>query len=144
MEEAQRFNIKEIIGHIMCSVTGHVQGESLIFWSIFGPKFVFCHKQDCCEQVLIEDICGDINDLVNTPILLAEELISISPNKDRDESCTWTFYRFVTAKGAVTVRWYGSSNGYYSESVDLIKLLPPYTAPIYRTDINTKCTFLKR
>ncbi len=73
------------------------------------------HEQDCCESVTIEDIEGDLNDLVGRPLTVCEEVSNTDP--DASESATWTFYRFATDKGYVTVRWYGSSNGYYSESV---------------------------
>jgi hypothetical protein len=82
------------------------------------------HMQDCCESVYIEDIVGDLDDLVGTPLLLVEEVSNYegeSKYEDNkwDESETWTYYRFRTIKGSVDIRWYGESNGYYSESVDI-------------------------
>ena len=93
-----------------------------------GNKYDMCHIQEYSEDVYIEDICGDINNLLNTPIILAEEVTnSDDPPTDNgdgttDRSYTWTFYKLATIKGYVTIRWYGTSNGHYSEEVDFIKL----------------------
>ena len=86
-------------------------------------RYTFYHSQDCCESVYIESVVGDLNDLVGLPLLLAEEVSSddAGPISKYEDSYTWTFYKFATIKGYVDVRWYGSSNGYYSESVDLSK-----------------------
>lgn len=81
----------------------------------------FHHAQDCCESVYIEDVCGDLEDLVGSPLLVAEEVSGYTapPLNEHEDSYTWTFYKFATERGSVTVRWYGSSNGYYSESVQV-------------------------
>jgi hypothetical protein len=79
------------------------------------------HEQDCCESVTLHDIAGSLDDLIGVPILKAEES-SNSDDPPPDEGYdggthTWTFYHLVTVKGYATLRWYGESNGYYSEGV---------------------------
>ncbi|MDB4302038.1 hypothetical protein N9924_00575 [bacterium] len=103
-----------LLGKTLVSVENRGD-EELIFTTTSGKVFMLYHPQDCCEYVSIEDICGDLNDLVGSPILRAEENESDDP--EASESGTWTYYKLDTAKGDVVVRWYGSSNGYYSESV---------------------------
>lgn len=78
------------------------------------------HAQDCCEEVYLYDIVGDLEDLIGSPIRLCEEVCSVENQeslKECEDSFTWTFYKFGTLKGYVTLRWLGESNGYYSESV---------------------------
>lgn len=97
-------------------VSGNQNSDEIVFKNEYG-QFKFYHRQDCCESVRVEDITGELSDLVGSPLLLAEE--SSSESKESCESGTWTFYKFATIKGYVDIRWLGESNGYYSESVDL-------------------------
>ena len=96
--------------------------ESILFIDEDNIEYEMFHDYDCCENVYIEDICGDINNLIGSEIIMAEEVINrdLSPLNEFDESYTWTFYKFATVKGYVTIRWYGESNGYYSERVDFV------------------------
>jgi|TARA_R100000501_G_C2611990_1_gene106373 hypothetical protein len=116
----------EMLGKTMKSVVQHTgnHGDQLTFTTTEGQVYVFVHIQDCCENVRVEDITGDLDDLVGSPLLQSEGVTSSDTNKPDDwsESWTWTFYKFATNKGYVTVRWLGESNGYYSESVDLFRL----------------------
>ena len=113
------------IGSVMKSVTVNDARDKMMFEDIEGNVLCFYHDRDCCESVAIEDIEGNLNDLVGSPILVAECVTHENENPagvtvpEYQESFTWTFYRFATERGFVVVRWYGSSNGYYSEQVDV-------------------------
>lgn len=109
--------IKELLGKTLKSATGKVGDDEIIFETTNGEKYKLYHLQDCCESVRVEDICGEMSDLVGSPITQAEE----NSSKENPNSFTWTFYRLATAKGQVVIRWLGSSNGYYSESVEFEK-----------------------
>ena len=113
----------DLAGETLSSVV--VDGTEAIYFTIEnGDTYCLYHFPDCYESVYIEDICGDITDLVGT-VLFAEEATNKNDPQNMNlvpESYTWTFYRIGTEKGHVTIRWFGESNGYYSESVDFVKV----------------------
>jgi hypothetical protein len=97
--------------------------DEVTFITSNGECYKMYNEQDCCEHVYLEDVIGDLDDLIGSPITMAEEVTnSDNPLNEWEDSHTWTFYKLATVKGYVTLRWYGSSNGYYSESVDFKKL----------------------
>lgn len=115
--------LKMLVGEKIVAVTGQVQDSEFKIETEDGLLFTFYHEQDCCESVYLEDVIGDVDDLIGGYVLLAEE----SSNDDdlpesktnALDSYTWTFYRIGTNKGLVVLRFLGESNGYYSESVDV-------------------------
>lgn len=100
--------------------------DVIIFTDSNGCTYKMWHEQDCCESVQIDEIIGDLADLLYSPILLAEAVSNSDHTEDQlyhhDESFTWTFYKLSTIKGSVSIRWFGTSNGYYSERVSFRKI----------------------
>lgn len=108
----------------------------------FEVKYALEHQQSCCECVKLIDVTGDLSDLEGEPILQAEVVFSDKLDKkdipkvraaspklddiDVDHSFTWSFYKFATRKGRVTLRFFGTSNGYYSEKADVYEMHPKY------------------
>ncbi len=119
-------NFNDLLGKTLTNIE-NIDDVELIFTTDKGDKYKLYHAQSCCETVEIEDICGDLDDLIKSPILLAEEVNNeqyVTPEgctEKKAESFTWTFYNLATLKGYVTIRWCGESNGFYSESVFFIK-----------------------
>lgn len=111
--------IEDMIGRVFVSVEKE-GNDSLVFTEDDGKKWVFYHEQDCCENVQIEDVVGDLEDLVGEELTVASEASNQEyQGRFHDYRETWTYYKFATKKGYVDVRWYGTSNGHYSERIDL-------------------------
>ena len=118
---------EELEGRTLTKIVGERGDEEMIMYLTPENYVRFYHDQDCCEDVRIEDIVGDLNDLVGVPLLMVEETSNSEdpmPEGGYDDSYTWTYYRFRTIKGSVDVRWFGSSNGYYSEGVSTKVVTP--------------------
>lgn len=124
----QDLNVSALLGKTITEIKGAQGDDRMEIRTADGGFYAFYHSQDCCESVSIEDIVGDVADLIGEPLLEAEEATSNDNpegvKKDYQDSFTWTFYKLGTRKGRVTIRWYGESNGYYSESVEFVSMLP--------------------
>lgn len=87
-----------------------------------GRILALYHDQDCCEDVYIADGADELQTLVGE-VLTGVEVVTKPFSQEElndhgEESATWTFMNVLTNKDSVQLRWYGSSNGYYSESAD--------------------------
>lgn len=117
-------NFSELVGKTLVSVShnGGAGVEEHILFSTTEGNFRLHHNQDCCESVYVEDICGDLGDLVGEVLVAEESTNDTIPALSEWHDChMWTFYRIATAKGWVVIRWYGESNGYYGVGVDFSK-----------------------
>lgn len=113
--------------------------DEVCIWLEDGRKFRLNHTKECCEHVVVEEVIldGEPDDFIGALIVHADmvtsedmgaeyEVPEWSPQESpffTSESATWTFYRIMTTKGEIVLRWKGESNGYYSEAVDATGIL---------------------
>jgi hypothetical protein len=119
--------VVDMLGATIVSISGmQDESEAVIFTAQDGRSWHMWYQPDCCARCYIVQIDGDVQDLIGSPLLMSEEISNegASAPEGYYESYTWTFYKFATIKGYVTLRWLGSSNGYYSESVSFARVAP--------------------
>lgn len=116
-------DISDLLGKTLVKI--EKEKYQVVFYCSDGKSYKMFHYDACCEEVYLQDVIGNIDNLLNSTILMAEKVTSDSDvvsveglgSLSGHESFTWTFYKLATIKGYVTLRWYGHSNGYYSEEV---------------------------
>lgn len=109
----------------------------IVFETENNKKITMFHKSECCEKVFIYSKTDNLDILIGKTILdVTETVLERDETFDRDIEAqynqnmnmftfTWTFYKFFY-KGVddkteeIEIIWFGTSNGYYDEGVQLI------------------------
>lgn len=116
-------DINQLLGQTLVNI--NATDEEILFTNDEGRRWKLYHSQDCCESVYVEDIVGDLQDLIGNPLLVADERVQDDRNYgELGMLGMWTFYELATIKGSVTIRFYGTSNGYYSVGVTFEEMDP--------------------
>src|SRR5699024_11471779 len=79
-------DISELKGKTLKEIKVHE--EEVTLETEDGSKYKMYHEQDCCENVYVEDVIGDIEDLIGNPLLMAEE---VTNQYDTNEDYRWTW-----------------------------------------------------
>ena len=110
-------NIKDMVGK---KVVGIYYDEENFQILTDDCVYAFYHEQSCCERVYLTQVDGISDKIIGSRIVIAEV---VTDEKDTEYGhITWSFYKIGTNKGMIDFRWQGESNGYYSETVNLIKM----------------------
>lgn len=129
MGYSDRKDFSVLVGKTLTAIHGGKDSDRLMFECSDGSEYVMLHNDDCCESVTTEDIAGDLSDLVGQEVIEAREDTNSDDPPESEwgppESFTWTLYTIRTNRATVVIRWYGTSNGYYSEGVDFEETRPP-------------------
>ena len=110
-------DIKDMVGK---KITGIYYDEEYFQIRTDDCVYAFYHEQDCCESVYLTQVDGISDKIIGSRIVIAE--VVTDEKSVAGGHITWSFYKIGTNKGMIDFRFQGESNGYYSESVDLIKI----------------------
>lgn len=118
-----RCSIDELVGKV---VRGLAYDEDYFQILTDDCIYIFYHEYDCCEYVWLTQVDGISDKIIGSRIVIAEVVTKSGDDgvidTDECDSVTWSFYKIGTNKGMIDFRFQGESNGYYSETVDLIKI----------------------
>lgn len=114
-----RCDLNTLVGKRIIRIDGVEAGSEFVeFYCDDGTVFGMFHDQDCCESVELHEFDGDPERTIGLVTAAREESSDRPALREYDDSHTWTFYVIETEGGTLHLRWYGTSNGYYSEGVD--------------------------
>ena len=88
-----------------------------------GRTLKFHHYRECCESVEIENTEGNWLRIIGRPIVKTDYILERSDDDNpMVNSWTRTTLIFCTDRHTVTTVWFGESNGYYGEEIEITEL----------------------
>lgn len=128
----------------------NIGNDVVTFETTDGKLFYMMHSSDCSENVWLDDVNGDLHDLIGSEIIVAEERvyededyddhefenrehISREINGSTTDVVESAFYTFRTRKGDVDMVWRSESNGWYSIDVDFFEPVLPCDIRVFET-----------
>ena len=69
---------EDLVGETLTGIVD--EGDEIYIYTVAGGIYKLYHAQDCCESVTVEDIIGDLDDLIGTPLTMAEEISNAYPS----------------------------------------------------------------
>ena len=112
-------SLNDLVGLTIKSVSGCHKGSDTFTIEFENGYSIVFHYPYTYSNVEIDDVNGDVQGMVGNELLGIECVTNVPVDPETAvEYKQWTFYKFKTIDGYVDVKWYGSSNGYYSVSVN--------------------------
>jgi len=130
LDKWESANFEDLLGKTLVEIKVVYENDDeddiINFKDTEGKEYqMFFPETDYGFHGYLHDICGDLENLLNSPIVMAEES-GEEENDDEDEGdleyyektiMDWTFYKLATIKGYVTISWYSESLFYYTVPV---------------------------
>lgn len=115
-------NWHDLIGQTITEISAPIGDAEILIRTAQGGIRAF-HEVDCCESVDLMRVDGDVETLIGGVVTMAEDDTGCVPpdwaeKAYEGESVTWTKLTLGTASGSVHFWVCGSSNGYYSETLE--------------------------
>jgi len=139
MSEYIDANFSDLKGKTLVLIEVNEDNTSIKFTTSEGVVYEMLPKQECCERAFIGDICGELDDLVDSQIVTAEHnrewaevIVAYLPDKMigyNGKLGYWTVHILGTQKGSVTIRWISMSD-YYACAVELFIKQPKEEAKL--------------
>lgn len=127
MKSANWFELK---GQVIKAITfEHDRHDTSLVITTATGMYKLKHIQDCCESVTIVAQLGNIFDVLEVPITLAEEDCTdtmppaFGVDKESHESVTYSTYTLTASSGTWKFLVIGESNGYYGETMSFNKII---------------------